>query len=233
MINYMFDIDGTLTPSRLPINSDFLLFFKKWIKNKNVYLVTGSDKQKTIEQIGFEIWQSVNRVYQSCGNQVWEKGQLIKESHFYLNKEITIMLNKFLTESNWQDKFGNHFEQRVGLVNFSIIGRNCPQHKREEYYQWDQLNKERIQICNSIMRKFPDIEASVGGEISIDIYKKGQNKSQVLNDISGEIYFFGDKMDEGGNDYPIAHKLIQENRAHRLFKVKNPTETWKILQTIS
>ena len=78
----MFDIDGTLTPSRLPIDSNFLLFFTKWIKNRKVYLVTGSDKQKTIEQIGFEIWHSVNRVYQSCGNQVWEKGQLIKESHF-------------------------------------------------------------------------------------------------------------------------------------------------------
>ena len=50
MINYIFDIDGTLTPSRLPIDPDFEIFFQKWLVNKNVYLVTGSDKEKTIEQ---------------------------------------------------------------------------------------------------------------------------------------------------------------------------------------
>ena len=233
MINYMFDIDGTLTPSRLPIDSGFLSFFTNWIKNKNVYLVTGSDKEKTIEQIGEQIWLSVNRVYQSCGNQVWENGKLIKEDHFSIDEEMKIMLNHFLQNSKWTEQFGNHFEQRVGLVNFSIIGRNCTQNKREEYYNWDKINKERIQICNSIMTKFAKVEASVGGQISIDIYKKGQNKSQVLNDIKGEIYFFGDKMDKGGNDYPIAHKLKEENRAHKLFKVRNPDETWKILQSIN
>ena len=52
MINYMFDIDGTLTPSRLPIDKDFEVFLKQWILNKQTYLVTGSDKEKTIEQIG-------------------------------------------------------------------------------------------------------------------------------------------------------------------------------------
>ena len=36
MKNYIFDIDGTLTPSRLPINENFELFFINWIKNKNV-----------------------------------------------------------------------------------------------------------------------------------------------------------------------------------------------------
>ena len=51
MKNYIFDIDGTLTPSRLPINKNFEIFFINWMKEKNVYLVTGSDKEKTIEQI--------------------------------------------------------------------------------------------------------------------------------------------------------------------------------------
>ena len=80
MKNYIFDIDGTLTPSRLPIDSEFQIFFQNWIKDKKVYLVTGSDKEKTIEQIGNDIWHSVTRVYQSCGNQVWENGLLVKEN---------------------------------------------------------------------------------------------------------------------------------------------------------
>lgn len=233
MINYIFDIDGTLTPSRLPINPDFEIFFKKWISNKNVYLVTGSDKDKTIEQIGLDIWSSVKRAYQSCGNQVWEQGKLIREKEFKLNINMKNELMSTLEKSEWKEKFGNHFEQRMGLVNFSIIGRNCTQDKREEYYHWDQKQNERVKICKSFMSKFPNIEASVGGQISIDIYEKGGNKSQVLDEINDPIYFFGDKMEEGGNDYPIAERLNKENRQHTLFKVNNPTDTWSILKKIN
>ena len=229
----MFDIDGTLTPSRLPINQDFELFFEKWIANKKTYLVTGSDKEKTIEQIGLNIWKSVTRVYQSCGNQVWENGSLLEESSFYLTREMQAKLDEFLNSSQWKEKFSNHLEQRVGLVNFSIIGRSCPQNKREEYYKWDKINHERLRICEVLMSLFPEIEASIGGQISIDIYEKGKNKAQVLDDIEGEIYFFGDKMDPGGNDYPIAERLIKENRKHTLFKVNNPQETWDILSKIN
>ena len=64
MVNYMFDIDGTLTPSRLPIDKNFESFFKQWLLNKKTYLVTGSDKDKTIEQVGEKIWTNVNCAYQ-------------------------------------------------------------------------------------------------------------------------------------------------------------------------
>jgi phosphomannomutase len=232
MINYIFDIDGTLTQSRLPINPQFEVFYKNWIKGKNVYLVTGSDKEKTIEQIGEEIWSSVKRVYQSCGNQVWEKGILIRQKDFTLNIDIKNLLLQQLENSKWKEKFGNHLEERIGLVNFSIIGRNCPQNKREEYYEWDQKNHERIKICEMIMNKFPNVEASIGGQISIDIYQKGCNKAQVLEDILDPIYFFGDKMELGGNDYPIAHSLKQNNKNYKLFKVNNPDETWDFLKKI-
>ena len=46
------------------------------------------------------------------------------------------------------------------------------------------------------------MEATIGGQISIDIYPKGKNKAQVLEDILGPITFFGDKCQPGGNDYP-------------------------------
>ena len=47
-MNYIFDIDGTLTPSRLKIDPEFEQFFLEWMKDKKVYFVTGSDKDKTI-----------------------------------------------------------------------------------------------------------------------------------------------------------------------------------------
>ena len=127
------------------------------------------------------------------------------------------------------------YVSRVALlfvVFDSIIGRDCPLEKREEYYAWDNINREREKICDYIMREFPDIEASIGGQISIDMHHLGLNKAQVLDDIPGKIYFFGDRMDQAGNDYPIAKRLQASGREYRLFKVKNPKDTWEILQNL-
>ena len=40
------------------------------------------------------------------------------------------------------------------------------------------------------MKNFPSIEASIGGQISIDIYEKGKNKAQVLETSSGRVNFY-------------------------------------------
>ena len=47
MKNFLFDVDGTLTPHRQPMTDDFKHFFMKMLRNKSedekVFLVTGSD----------------------------------------------------------------------------------------------------------------------------------------------------------------------------------------------
>ena len=63
----------------------------------------------------------------------------------------------------------------------------------------------------------------LGGEISIDIYAKGKNKSQVLECMSGTTVFFGDRCCEGGNDYEIATKC------DRYFNVGGWEDTYRIL----
>ena len=235
-MNYLFDVDGTLTPSRLRIDPEFEKFFLKWMKNKDVYLVTGSDKDKTIEQVGEKIWTKAKRVYQACGNAVYEGGELIRQSDFKMDTELQRLLFTFLATSDWKHKHGNHIEERIGLVNFSVIGRNCDQSSRQAYYAWDKLQEERKLFCKIIEKEFPDLEASIGGEISIDIYPKGQNKSQVLVDISGPVTLFGDKCQPGGNDYPLVERLGQLNELYNLSvtinEVKDYNDTWKILKKI-
>ena len=74
MINYLFDVAGTLTYARQPMASDFKDFFVDWINEQRslgnkVFLVTGSDSKKTIEQIGQPLWRYVDGCFQNCGNQ--------------------------------------------------------------------------------------------------------------------------------------------------------------------
>ena len=51
MIKYIFDIDGTLTLSRSRMDKAFANWFEHFATHNAVYLVTGSDRPKTLEQI--------------------------------------------------------------------------------------------------------------------------------------------------------------------------------------
>ena len=222
MTNYIFDIDGTLTPSRLPIDKDFKQWFLNWCENKDVYFVTGSNKDKTIEQIGIDMWLTARRVYQACGNVVYQKGQLVRSDDFEPSHKLHSFLCELLEQSPWYGDYGNNIEKRIGLVNFSTIGRDCPQEKREEYFANE---KERMSNAKAIMDKFPHLEACVGGQISIDIYMRGKNKAQILNDISAYSVFFGDGW-EDGNDAPLAE------RVDKAYQVSGGKETWDILKSL-
>ena len=98
------------------------------------------------------------------------------------------------------------------MVNFSIVGRNCTQEQREHFFKWDEEKGERKKISTFLKHKFKDLDAVLGGQISIDIYPKGNDKSQVLEHIeklhpTGKIIFIGDGIENGGNDYPLAHLM--------------------------
>ena len=84
MNKFIFDVDGTLTPSRQVINDEFAKFFDIFCRNNEVYLVTGSDKEKTVEQIGETIYNRCKRVYQCNGNDVWQGDNNIRTNEWTL-----------------------------------------------------------------------------------------------------------------------------------------------------
>ena len=71
MRKFIFDVDGTLTPSRSKIDPQFEAWFWGFVQREKVWLVTGSDYSKTEEQLGSEICVSVCSVYNCQGNDVW------------------------------------------------------------------------------------------------------------------------------------------------------------------
>ena len=48
MKKFIFDVDGTLTPSRKKITPEFFDEFFQFTEENDVYLVTGSDRDKTL-----------------------------------------------------------------------------------------------------------------------------------------------------------------------------------------
>ena len=77
MKKFIFDVDGTLTPSRRQIDLGFETFMIKFACLYPVYLVTGSNREKTIEQIGLDLYNRSKRVYNCAGNDIYERENLV------------------------------------------------------------------------------------------------------------------------------------------------------------
>jgi phosphomannomutase len=206
---FIFDVDGTLTPSRDHINLDFAIWFSDFCLMNKVYLVTGSDKAKTVEQVGLDIYNKCERVYQCSGSDVWDAETNILKSGWTLPDLARTFLISCEYESPFSLRTGNHIEQRSGMVNFSVVGRNATAEQRAMYVEYDTVKNERITIASAFNTMFPDLQATVGGDTGIDVAPRGSDKSQILRDFNENdtIHFYGDAMFEGGNDLPLAYAL--------------------------
>ena len=236
---FAFDVDGTLTPSRQRIDPNFEQWFIEWMaavqeKGHSVLLVTGSDLDKTIEQLGEHIVATVDYCCNCLGNTVLHKNKLIHSFQFVPSSELLQFLHNELDASRYPERYGNHIENRDSMINFSIVGRNAIGEQRTRYYEWDIINRERLAIAERINSFFPDVSAQAGGETGIDIIPKNKDKRQVVQYMqTDKVWFFGDRLDSGGNDKPLADALIALNNNSTVFHVNAWQETWGILKNIS
>ena len=233
MKKFIFDVDGTLTPSRGKIDEKFSQFFFDFCTLNHVYLVTGSDKPKTVEQIGNVIYGMAKRVYNCSGSEVWEGSKQIKVNDWKLPRDARIWLQDKLEESSFPLRTGLHIEERSGMVNFSVVGRNATMGERKLYVKHDIENNERNLIAELFEERFPKIQAKVGGETGIDIFPLGSDKSQILVDFdpNDELHFFGDAMHPAGNDYPLK-KIMLDNDLGICYNVRDYVHTWELLKTL-
>jgi phosphomannomutase len=232
MTNFIFDVDGTLTPSRGRIDPEFHDFFLDFCRRFIVYIVTGSDIDKTREQIGDEILNTVTISFQCAGNSNWAAGRKLYEYIWEPPSDLISFLKEKLIESRYKPKTGNHIDNRDGMINFSVVGRNATIQDRHLYRQWDEHKRERKNIAREIMDKFPNIQAQVAGETGIDIYEVGRDKAQVAEWIQHPILFFGDKMQIGGNDYPLMKRLETYPKSKSI-QVKDWKDTYRYLQAVT
>ena len=208
MKKFIFDVDGTLTPSRkqmdVGFSSEFLIFCCKF----DTYLVTGSDRAKTIEQVGLDIYNRCKRVFNCSGSDIYDGKNSVYRSNWKPSDELISFLNDELDYSDFPIRTGNHIEPRPGGINFSILGRGeGSMDGRDEYVKWDINTNERRDIVARLNDNFPDLNVQIGGQTGLDI--SDSDKSQIIKffNFDDEVHFFGDMMEEGQNDYPLARAV--------------------------
>ncbi len=242
---YLFDVDGTLTPAKSRIDPQFAKTFLKWMENKEVYIVSGGSFDRIIDQLGTDIVNKTAGVFACMGNIFYEKFEsvdpgcfsewnIIYENSFVAPRGFYKKLDKIVEKSPYQTKTGRHYEERVGMVNFSIVGRNADKQQRAEYAEYDAEHSERIEIVEKLKEKYPKIDFVIGGAVSVDIFNIGNDKSQIVERYFEEalqynkIVFVGDRIAFPGNDYALATALRQHPNGEA-YEVETWEDTQKLL----
>ena len=217
----LFDVDGTLTEPRKLITTKMINVLQNINKLPNIDIgfVGGSDLVKQYEQLGEENLHLFTWMFAENGLMAYHKGELIHKKSILdelgennYQKLINICLLVLAEMEEIPKKRGNFIELRNGMINISPIGRSCTQAERDEFYEWDKIHHcrdkiiERIQYHIRNQNLYVDLNFSIGGQISIDIFPVGWDKTYCLQFVENKydyIYFFGDKTHIGGNDFEI------------------------------
>lgn len=241
---YLFDIDGTLTEPQRPISQKMTDVLMRLQETNDVYLVTGSDRDliRTNNQVNDQLEQGLAGIFTCQGSELWQQTELMYQNEHTFDPNMITDLTNFVIESNFKPKTGKHINERPGMINFTVVGRNATLEQRKMYAYWDSEMAERHILADYMRRVYSQYDFSIGGEISIDINLKGANKSQIIKYIrdngykaeayTGPFSFFGDKTHQGGNDYTLARALINESPDNKIYQVDGPDTTISLLTAI-
>src|ERR1019366_8593992 len=108
----------------------------------------------------------------------------------------------------WEPKtWGPILEDRGSQVTFSALGQDAPVDDKKA---WDPTGEKKESLRAAVAPLLPDLEVRSGGSTSIDITRKGIDKAYGMRKLAEltsipitRMLFVGDRLDEGGNDYPV------------------------------
>lgn len=131
-------------------------------------------------------------------------------------KKIIKAIQQGVDYFNYHEKkiYGQTIEDRGSQISWSAYGQQIVQDLGEAgialKQSWDTDNKKKMKLVNYISPLIPEFEVRAGGTTTVDITKKGIDKAygiQKLLDLLSisieDILFIGDRLIEGGNDYPV------------------------------
>ncbi|OTF69423.1 phosphomannomutase 2-like protein, partial [Euroglyphus maynei] len=179
----LFDVDGTLTRSRMSITAEMEEFLLKLKEKVDIGLVGGSDIAKIAEQMTTidcgcdsftvnpeeQITKLINKydyIFAENGLLAYHHGQQIGKQSIIdelgeerIQRFINFALG-YLSRLKIPVKRGTFIEFRNGLINVSPIGRSCSRDERNNFYQYDQQHGIRSKMIDDFRKEFDgtDIE---------------------------------------------------------------------------
>ncbi|MEN9340646.1 MAG: hypothetical protein RIQ62_1958 [Bacteroidota bacterium] len=224
-----FDLDGTLADSKSAMNDGMAAQFADLLNTFQVCVITGGKVDQFNKQLLDNLQASSQQLKRlhlmpTCGTRymtynVVSRGwdEVYAEDFSEDEKqEIIKALEKGVYELGYEEKkpYGDVIEDRGSQVTFSALGQDIVDvlgKKGVEIKEaWDSDGSKKLKLRNYVADLLPDFEVRAGGATSIDITKPGIDKAYGMRKLmalleidKSDILFMGDKLSEGGNDYPV------------------------------
>ncbi len=218
-----FDLDDTLAVSKSAISPRMADLLAKLLENYQVCVISGGKFEQFQKQVIDQMNVSPEllarfHMMPTCGTRYYTFNVDANEWQTHYKEDFTDeqkqKITQVLEESArkfdlWEaNPDGEIIEDRLSQVTYSALGQQASPEKK---YAWAEANKVvRKQMRDDVAAKLPEFEVRLGGTTSVDITKIGVDKAygmKKLMEATGvskeEILFFGDKLEEGGNDFPV------------------------------
>jgi HAD superfamily hydrolase (TIGR01484 family) len=217
-----FDLDGTLAPSKSPVPNAVVEALGKLLDNFQVCVISGGKFAQFEEQLLMNLIVDPGKlrrlhIMPTCGTSYYvfsptdKKWRQVYAENFSTaqKRAIVAALKQGVDELSYHEKqiWGEQIEDRGSQITFSALGQKAPV---EYKMAWDPTGKKKVRLRDYVAVLIPSFEVRVGGTTSVDITKRGVDKAygmkklmEVLKINKEDILFFGDRLQEGGNDYPV------------------------------
>jgi phosphomannomutase len=218
-----FDLDDTLAVTKSPISDQIGELFTRLLDHYDVCIISGGKFEQFKIQVVDRLEAPVHKLSRmhlmpTCGTRYYRFNELdkswVQQYAEDLSKEQKEKIIKVLETSAkefgiWVEKpYGDIIEDRGSQITYSALGQQAP---AEEKYKWAKENAERKkELREHVASQLIDLEVRLGGTTSVDVTRIGIDKAygmqkliDVLDISKDDILFIGDKLQEGGNDYPV------------------------------
>lgn len=237
----VFDLDGTLAPSKSPMDRGMADLLMQLLARKKVAVISGGAfPQFQIQFLSAMPAASDNLsnllLMPTSGGQlyVW-RGAWTQEYAERLTppekEKIMTALGVTLPAAGYakpEKTYGPLIEDRGSQITFSALGQQAPLELKQA---WDPGHAKLKRIADALKAKLPEFEITVGGTTSIDVTRRGINKSFAIRKLEERLkmpldhmLFVGDAIFPGGNDFPAKATGID------CIPVKGPEETRQLIR---
>lgn len=218
-----FDLDDTLAITKSAISDRMAEILTKLLESYDVCIISGGK----IEQFHMQVVDRLDatpahlarlHLMPTCGTRYYRynldkenwKLQYAEDLTKHEKEEIISVITEAVKEQGlWvKEPYGELIEDRGSQVTYSVLGQLAP---ADEKYAWAEKNAEtKGELRRIIAERLPHHEVRLGGSTSVDVTRIGIDKAYGIQKLmdelhltTNEILFFGDKLQEGGNDYPV------------------------------
>ncbi len=237
----IFDLDGTLAPSKSPLEPGMAELVMKLAAKIKVAVISGGGYPQFQTQFLNALPTSSESfsnlfILPASGTSLYVWKSMWQERYAETltppeKADIMQALNDGLRRAGYarlEKTYGDIIEDRGSQITFSALGQSAPLMLKSA---WDPGRTKRLKIADIVQAKIPRFDVRVGGTTSIDITRRGVNKAygirkleEYLKLVPDKIVFVGDALFQGGNDYPAKATGVD------CIQVKGPEETKKLIQ---